>query len=163
MTVLLTVLILSGSSPATGSALNARNTTAWVWPVAAPHPVVQPFVAPTTAYSAGHRGIDIAASLDAEVRAPASGIVHFSGFVVNRNLISIDHGGGVLSSFEPVLSDLADGTAVRRGQLIGVLQSGHCKTSCLHFGVRLFGQYVSPMNYLGGIAHSVLLPTRPLP
>lgn len=134
----------------------------WVWPVSAPHPIVQPFIAPQTQYSAGHRGIDIAAPADSIVRSPADGIIHFSGFVVNRNLVSIDHGGGILSSFEPVHSDLTEGTLVRRGEQIGVLQSGHCSTPCLHLGVRVHGHYVSPLNYLGPLAPSVLLPTRPL-
>ena len=129
----------------------------------APHPIVRPFIAPVTPYASGHRGIDIAAAEGTTVRAPASGIVHFSGFVVDRYVVSIDHGRGILSSFEPVLSTLAEGTVVQRGEPIGALQSGHCRAPCLHLGVRVNGMYVSPLNFLGGIPHSVLLPTRALP
>ena len=160
---LLSILAFTGSAPAVGSLHSLRADRSWMWPLEAPHPIVRPFVAPQTPYTSGHRGIDIAAASAATVRAPASGIVHYSGFVVDRNLISLDHGGGIISSFEPVLSALAEGAVVHRGQQIGVLQSGHCRASCLHLGVRRNGQYVSPLNYLGGIAHSVLLPTRPLP
>ena len=139
------------------------KSSSWVWPVEAPHPIVKPFLAPQTQYSAGHRGIDIAAPSSAIVRSPTGGVIHFSGFVVSRNLVSIDHGGGIISSFEPVLSELSEGTLVHRGEQIGVLQSGHCSTPCLHFGVRLHGQYVSPLNYLGGLERSILLPTRDIP
>lgn len=160
---LASVLALIGAAPAAGLTANPKNFPAWVWPVANPHPVLRPFVAPETPYSTGHRGIDIAAPVGSAVRAPAAGIVHFSGFVVDRNLISIDHGGGIISSFEPVLSHLSEGTLVHRGEKIGVLQSGHCRTPCLHLGARSYGKYVSPLNFLGGIPYSVLLPTRPLP
>ena len=135
----------------------------WSWPLDEPHPIVRPFIAPASAYSSGHRGIDIAGTDDEVVRAPAAGIIHFSGFVVNRYVVSIDHGGGVLSSFEPVLSELVEGALVRRGERIGALQSGHCGAPCLHFGVRVDGLYVSPLNFLGDIPRSILLPTRPLP
>jgi murein DD-endopeptidase MepM/ murein hydrolase activator NlpD len=130
----------------------------WSWPVAGAHPIIRPFIAPVTQYSAGHRGIDIAASGD--VLAPADGVVHFVGFVVDRPVLSISHPGGVLSSYEPVASSLHEGDIVKRGEVIGQILPGHCAALCLHFGVRIAGQYVSPMLFLGGIPYSVLLPTR---
>ncbi len=83
--------------------------------------------------------------------------------VINRPVLAIQHADGLVSSYEPVESDLLRGTRIQRGDTIGRLLSGHCTSACLHFGVRLYGQYVSPLNYLGGIPRSVLLPTRPLP
>ena len=82
--------------------------------------------------------------------------------VVDRPVLSIQHADGLVSSYEPVRSELPPGTPVRRGEAVGRLLPGHCASVCLHFGVRLHGQYVSPLNYLGGIPRSVLLPTRPL-
>ncbi len=125
---------------------------------------MRPFIAPETVYSSGHRGIDLAAQPGAVVSAPADGIIHFSGVVVDRPVLSIEHPGSLLSSFEPVVSTLRPGTAVRRGEPIGTIAAdgGHCASSCLHFGVRLHGQYLSPLNFLGGIPPPVLLPTRPL-
>ncbi len=125
---------------------------------------MRPFAAPETAYSAGHRGIDLAAAVGTIVFAPSDGIIHFSGTVVDRPLLSIEHDGSLLSSFEPVTSDLPAGAAVHRGDPVGTLAagSGHCASACLHFGVRLRGQYLSPLNYLGGIPLPVLLPTRTL-
>lgn len=131
----------------------------WSWPVAAPHPVVRQFVAPATPYAAGHRGIDIR-SLGADVFAPAAGVVSFAGVVVDRPVLSIRHPGGVVSSYEPVETALVAGDAVDRGQLVGTLLPGHCASSCLHFGVRVDGQYVSPLLFLGEIPRSILLPTR---
>ena len=130
----------------------------WAWPVAPPHPIVRPYLAPATAFAAGHRGIDVAAAGGATVYAPDDGVVHFAGVVVDRPVLSIDHGGGVLSSYEPVTTDLVDGDAVRRGQAIGALEAGHCASPCLHFGVRVDGAYVSPLLFLGGQPRAVLLP-----
>lgn len=131
----------------------------WDWPVDPPHPIIRPFIAPETRYSAGHRGIDVLAS-NPEVLAPADGIVHFAGFIVDRPVLSIRHPGGLLSSFEPVESDLSEGDPVSRGQPLGTLLPGHCSQLCLHFGVRRDGEYVSPLNFLGEIPRSILLPRR---
>lgn len=137
----------------------AAAAALWAWPIAAPHPIARPFVAPATPYAAGHRGIDIRAAEGSEVRAPADGVVHFAGVVVDRPVLSISHGGGVLSSYEPVRSSLQEGDPVRRGQVIGTLEPGHCGDgACLHLGVRVDGEYVSPLLFLGGQPRAVLLP-----
>jgi murein DD-endopeptidase MepM/ murein hydrolase activator NlpD len=170
--VLLALTLSAGTASATGAALGLESARSdlvaagageWAWPLDEPHEIVRPFIAPATPYGSGHRGIDLAGAAGADVLAPADGIVHFSGFVVDRPVLSIDHGGGLVSSFEPVASDLVAGQVVHRGDRIGALQSGHCRAPCLHLGVRLHGQYVSPLLYLGGIPYPVLLPTRPLP
>ena len=131
----------------------------WAWPVAAPHEIVRPFVAPATPYAPGHRGIDVRAP-GGTVFAPAAGVVHFVGVVVDRPVLSIRHPGGLISSYEPVESPLAAGATVRRGDVIGSVVPGHCASPCLHFGVRLDGEYVNPLLLLGGLPYSVLLPTR---
>ncbi|MET4782587.1 M23 family metallopeptidase [Glaciihabitans sp. UYNi722] len=156
----LVLMLVSPASPATQPASGA--TANWQWPVAAPHPIAKPFIAPETKYSAGHRGIDMSAPDGAVVTAPTDGVVSFAGFVVDRPVLSIRHSGGLVSSYEPVATELAEGAVVTRGRPIGVLVAGHCAASCLHFGVRLDGEYVSPLNYLGGIERSILLPTRSL-
>ena len=136
------------------------NHGAWVWPVGVPHPIARPFVAPATPYSSGHRGIDIRAP-SPDVFAPADGVVSFAGMVAGRPVLSIRHPGGLVSSFEPVSAAVPAGTVVSRGQLVGTLLPGHCaSTLCVHFGVRLDGEYVSPLNYLGSIPRAILLPTR---
>ena len=116
-------------------------------------------------YSAGHRGIDYEATLGQAVFAPAEGKVHFAGEVVNRQLISLDHGQELLSAFEPVCSQLNEGEFVVSGQLIGEVCEGgasydpHCQTSiCVHFSVRKNGEYLSPLWFTGELTPSRLLP-----
>ena len=132
----------------------------WAWPVTGVRSILRPFIAPATTYSAGHRGIDIVAPVGSIVVSPAPGIVYFSGVVVDRSVVSIQHPDGVISSFEPVLGGLSEGAVVARGSPIGVVQAGHCTTACAHVGVRIHGEYVSPMLFFEGIPHAVLLPTR---
>jgi len=149
-----------GATRRLASALLAISAaTSWSWPVAAPHPIARSYLAPAAPWAAGHRGIDIAAATGTEVRAPADGIVHFAGWVVDRPVLSIDHGDGVISSYEPVRSELQAGDRVQLSEVIGVLEPGHCaRGGCLHLGVRVHGEYVSPLRFLGGVPRAVLLP-----
>ena len=134
--------------------------TLWLWPVDAPHAVARPYLAPATPYSAGHRGVDLSAPEGTAVLAPADGVVRFAGWVVDRPVLSVAHAGGVISSYEPVESQLLEGDVVRRGDVIGTLLPDHCRTPCLHLGVRIDGEYVSPLLFLGGQPRAVLLPVR---
>jgi len=165
--LLVVVLPLVGSLPGAGTtALPYLSETVsaapsvWEWPIADPHLVVRAYIAPAPPYSAGHRGLDIEMGSSREVHAFADGIVHFAGVVVDRPVLSIRHTGGLISSYEPVTSTLVAGDLVMRGQEVGEVQAGHCLRPCLHFGVRLEGNYLSPLNYLSGIPRAILLPTR---
>lgn len=129
----------------------------WTWPVE-PHEVVRAFEAPATEYGPGHRGIDIASTPGMAVRAPDDGTVRFAGPVAGRPVVSIEHAGGIISSFEPVEPVVAAGEPVDRGQVIGVLQPGHVPGETrLHLGAREHGAYVDPLGLLG-IERPVLLP-----
>jgi murein DD-endopeptidase MepM/ murein hydrolase activator NlpD len=130
----------------------------WDWPTAAPHALARGYLAPATPYAAGHRGIDIRVPESSTVFAPDDGVVHFAGVVVDRPVLSLDHGGGTLSSFEPVQTELVEGDEVVRGQPIGTVLPGHCRSSCLHVGARVDGEYVNPLLFLGGMPWSVLIP-----
>jgi murein DD-endopeptidase MepM/ murein hydrolase activator NlpD len=153
-----------GGSPASAAADSAAagppvaELGAWSWPVSGAHALARPYVAPDGPYGAGHRGIDIRAGEGQSVLAPADGVVHFAGFVVDRPVLSIEHADGVLSSYEPVQTTLVAGDRVTRGQVIGTLLPGHCATMCLHLGVRVGGEYVNPLLFLGGVGWSVLYP-----
>jgi murein DD-endopeptidase MepM/ murein hydrolase activator NlpD len=143
------------------AALVALVVAAWSWPVA-PHEVVRAFDPPETPYGAGHRGIDIAAPAGSAVLSPDDGVVRFAGPVAGRPVVSVDHAGGLVSSFEPVEPSVVAGELVTRGQRIGVLLAGHAGGSRLHVGVlhlgaRLRGAYVDPLPLLG-VARPVLLP-----
>lgn len=131
----------------------------WLWPVPAPIRVVSPFRAPPTPYAPGHRGIDVTVEEGAVIVAPAAGIVSFAGRVVDRGVVAIDHGDGVVSAIEPVDALVSAGTVVAAGDPIGIAASGgHCAAECAHFGVRIDGEYVSPFLFLGGLQRAVLLP-----
>ena len=86
----------------------ASGEGTWRWPVDPPRSIARPFIPPPTPYAAGHRGIDIRAPAGT-LYAPESGVVHFAGVVVDRPVLSIDHGGGVISSYEPVETTLVEG------------------------------------------------------
>ncbi|MFM9878228.1 MAG: M23 family metallopeptidase [Rhodoglobus sp.] len=149
-------LLLGLAGPPAAAAMAA---VPWRWPVDPPRSIVRPYLAPATPYAAGHRGVDIRAPTGV-LYAPADGIVHFAGLVVDRPVLSIGHGDGVISSFEPVVAAVREGDVVARGQVIGTVMPGHCSMLCVHVGVRVHGQYVSPLAFFGSIPASVLLPTR---
>lgn len=131
----------------------------WLWPVPAPIRVVSPFRAPPTPYASGHRGIDVVVEQGAVIVAPAAGVVSFAGRVVDRGVVAIDHDAGVVSAIEPVDALVAAGDTVAAGDPIGIAASGgHCASECVHFGVRVDGEYVSPFLFLGGLPRAVLLP-----
>lgn len=154
--VALLVLGAGGSAEALPSASTAAS--GWVWPVDDRRLVVRPFLAPPTPYGVGHRGVDLAASgAGVEVRAVTGGVVHFAGVVVDRPVITVRQ-GQVLATVEPVEPLVEVGDTVRAGDVIGVLLPGHCARPCVHLGVRVAGEYVSPLLWLGGLQRAVLLP-----
>jgi murein DD-endopeptidase MepM/ murein hydrolase activator NlpD len=142
-----------------------ENTTpaakpSWQWPLAPRPPVLRGFDPPPKPWLSGHRGVDLGvAAAGAQVSSPAAGTVSFSGVVVDRPVITIDHGGGLRSSFEPVQSALAAGDTVAAGQVIGTVTPGHCPPAlCLHWGVRDGDQYVNPLQFVLDLRPSILLP-----
>ena len=137
----------------------------WRWPLAPRPPVLRGFDPPPKPWLSGHRGVDLGAAGDgAQVTSPAAGTVGFVGVVVDRPVITIDHGGGLRSSFEPVDSALAVGSAVAAGQVIGTALPGHCPAaSCVHWGVRDGAEYVNPLQFVMDLRPSVLLPLSSAP
>lgn len=131
----------------------------WYWPINAPHQVTVAFITPEHEYGPGHRGIDIAAQPGDPVFASAAGAISFSGSVAGRSILSINHNSGVISSTEPVTSKLQAGEKVLAGQNIGLVSiGGHCAANCVHFGIRVNGEYRNPMFYLLGAHRARLLP-----
>ena len=132
----------------------------WQWPLAPRPQVLRDFDPPPKPWLSGHRGVDLGATADgAPVTSPAAGTVSFVGVVVDRPVITIDHGDGLRSSFEPVDSALAAGTPVAAGQVIGTALPGHCTAvPCIHWGVRRGEDYVDPLQFVMDLRPSVLLP-----
>lgn len=121
--------------------------------------VVHPFRAPEQPWSAGHRGVDLEPGADGVVVAPAAGVVAFAGVVVDRGVLTIAHPDGRLSSLEPVTAAVEPGQVVVAGQVVGWLsgERSHCAAPCLHWGVRLHGAYVDPLDLVPEL-RIVLLP-----
>lgn len=131
----------------------------WSWPLASPFHVAEPYAQPAHDYAPGHRGIDIAPLGASTVLAPDAGIVAFRGTVVDRGVLTIDHGGGLVSTLEPVTSSLSTGDRVERGGKVGELAvGGHATPGTVHLGARLNGTYINPMLLLGGVPRAILLP-----
>jgi murein DD-endopeptidase MepM/ murein hydrolase activator NlpD len=115
-------------------------------------PVIRGFEPPLGPYGAGHRGIDIAAPFGTPFRAPAPGVISFAGTVAGHRFVSIDHGGGVVSSYSWVSQILVrKGDAVGRGTVVGLTGFGHpgADPPHVHIGVRVDGVYVDPLSFLG--------------
>ncbi len=159
-------LVLSLALVTAGSALGADagpSAGAWDWPVVGP--VIRPFDPPENPYSAGHRGIDIAAPSGTAIRAPAPGVVTFAGKVAGELFITLDHGDGYVSTYSWVSAILVQkGDAVARGATIGFSGMGHpgSVTPHLHLGVKLFGAYVDPLLVLGPPPVSSLIHLAPI-
>jgi murein DD-endopeptidase MepM/ murein hydrolase activator NlpD len=104
--------------------------------------------------------VDLQAAADGgPVTAPESGTVSFVGVVVDRPVITIDHGNGLRSSFEPVESSLAAGAAVSKGDVVGTVVHGHCASlPCIHWGVRRGEEYLNPLSLVTDLRPSILLP-----
>ncbi|MDO4919585.1 M23 family metallopeptidase [Kocuria sp.] len=154
--VLLLGAVVTGGTPAEAAAGNAG----WAWP-ASPGPAVErSFEAPAKRWLPGHRGVDLHAPPGTPVRAPQAGVVSFSGKVVDREVLTIDHGDGHLSSFEPVSASVRTGDRVARGQVVATVAApGHGPAgSAVHWGVREDGEYVNPLQFVADMRPSVLLP-----
>ncbi|MEO6086303.1 MAG: M23 family metallopeptidase [Umezawaea sp.] len=136
----------------------------WVWPLAAPHPVVRAFSAPATPYGPGHRGVDLGGTPGEAVFAAGGGTVVFAGPVGGRPVVSLAHDSGLRTTYEPVEPVVRAGSPVRRGDPIGTLVAGHvgCPVvACLHWGARRGMDYVNPIRLVAS-GRVRLLPLTPV-
>jgi len=142
---------MSAAHPGAPAASTGPAFGTYRWPVHGE--VIRPYEPPSTPYGAGHRGIDIAAPFGTPIRAPADGVVSFAGAVAGSLFISIDHDGGIRTSYSWVSAvGVKKGQSVRVGTVIGATGQGHpgSDRTHLHFSARLDGVYIDPMLLLGG-------------
>ncbi len=109
--------------------------------VPAPGRIRRGFVAPPSAFAAGHRGVDVDVPVGAEVRAAATGLVVFAGEVAGRRWLSIAHADGVVTTYGPVTElEVGAGDGVLRGQILAALAAGGhgsgARDHGLHWGAR---------------------------
>lgn len=115
-----------------------------------PFRVTTPYDPPDQNWLSGHRGVDLAARVGQQVRAPHDSYVHYAGFVAGRPVLALKMRNGDLVSFEPVHAQLSTGDRAMRGDVIGHIASEgqeHCAGhDCLHIGLRRGGEYLNPLT-----------------
>ena len=134
------------------------------WPVSPPV-VARRFDPPPRPWLAGHRGVDLAATPGAVVRAAGPGRVTYAGVVAGRGVISVAHAGGLRTTYEPVTAGVAVGDDVTGGGELGRLTPGHpgcAARACLHWGLRRGEFYLDPLALLG-LGRVRLLPLEQSP
>ncbi|WP_433683705.1 M23 family metallopeptidase [Nocardia sp. CA-119907] len=148
-------------------AVSAAPQGEFSWPLR-PRPAVERrFDKPAQDWLPGHRGVDLAGTPGQAVFAAGNGIVVFAGTVAGKPAVSIDHPGGLRTTYEPVRAEVAVGLRVRRGMRIGTLEAGHegCgAAACLHWGARREAgghsrhEYIDPL----GLLHPTPLRLKPV-
>lgn len=123
------------SAPAGSPPIPAR----WVRPVDGP--VVRRFEAPDR-YGPGHRGVTFAAAPGGPVRAVGGGVVAFAGSVAGVRWVSIDHPGGLRTTYGHLDAiTVTRGAAVEAGAPIATVGA----EGRLHLGLRRGDTYLDPM------------------
>lgn len=126
------------------------------WPLRPGVPTVtRVFDAPELQWQTGHRGVDLAGAPGQAVYAAGPGTVVFAGVLAGRPVVSVQHPGGLRTSYEPVQAVVRPGEEVQTGTALGRLASGHpgCPApACLHWGA-MWGRarqahYVDPLGLL---------------
>ncbi|MFE4501863.1 M23 family metallopeptidase [Rhodococcus sp. NPDC056743] len=158
-----TILVLCGVIAVTIGAAPALADAAdrFDWPLM-PRPLVdRAFDNPEKNWLPGHRGVDLAGSSGQAVLASGPGVVVFAGNVAGKSVVSIDHIGGLRTTYEPVTAVVSAGDRVGLGTVIGTLEPGHegCTVvACLHWGLRRDRTYLDPL----GLIHDQPLRLKPL-
>jgi murein DD-endopeptidase MepM/ murein hydrolase activator NlpD len=151
-------------APATAEPSPAATpvTAHWTPPMPGALTVTRAFETLPHRFAPGHRGTDLEGMPWGPVLAAGDGMVVFAGMVAGRPVVSIDHPGGLRTTYEPVDPSVAAGQSVARGSPIGTLATGHagCPVqACLHWGLRRGEAYLDPMSLLRP-TRVRLLPTR---
>jgi murein DD-endopeptidase MepM/ murein hydrolase activator NlpD len=126
---------------------SAAGLDRWLRPV--PGRVARPFQAPRTRFGRGHLGVDFAAEPRTPVRVAGPGTVVFAGVVAGARHVVVEHAGGLRTSYSFLASvRVRTGQVLRRGAVVG--SSGgrgpNHASGVVHFGLRIAGAYVDPMQ-----------------
>ncbi|WP_313047575.1 M23 family metallopeptidase [Nonomuraea jabiensis] len=123
----------------------------WRWPLDGHPRVLRRFTPPPEPWLAGHRGIDLAAPPSTPVLAAGSGTVRFAGPVGGKGVVTVEHEGGLRTTYLPVKASVRRGQPVAPGSRLGVVETSedHCRESCLHWGLRRGTHYLDPLLLLG--------------
>lgn len=139
-----------------GETVTSYNGGTFTWPTPGYSTItsgyanrVDPITGEPNAY---HNGIDIGAPYGSDIVAAHDGVVAWAYYSQTAgNFIGIDHGDGLYTVYMHCSKLLvSENQTVKAGETIGLVGStGRSTGPHLHFGVRLNGEYVNPMGYLG--------------
>ena len=139
-TLVLVVLLVCMSLPAVANA----QQPPLIPPVDAA--IARGFDLPKGQFGPGNRGLDYAVVAGAPVRAAGSGTVTFAGPVAGTVAITLDHGGGLETTYTGMRElYIARGETIDQGHWLGETDDR------FHFGVKLDDTYVDPQDFLGPI------------
>lgn len=103
-----------------------------------------------------HDGVDIKADVGTPVKAMNKGtVIEIKEDALWGNCITIDHGSGVTGFYYSLSNamNVVEGDRVNAGQVIGAVgDTAECEAgelSHLHFGLKLNGNWIDPLNYIG--------------
>lgn len=103
-----------------------------------------------------HRGIDFRAKAGTPVFASNFGIVRLAkNLFYSGNIVIVDHGKGAFTNYAHLSKiQAAAGQHVARGDQIGLSgATGRVSGPHLHWGVKINGSYVDPLQFLTVISH----------
>jgi len=104
--------------------------------------------APTGRYS-GHWGIDLGVPAGTDIQAAGPGAVSFAGTVAGNVTVTVDHGGGLRTSYSYLSAVAVErGDRVVESTILGTSGSSH-GSPALHFSVRVGTTYVDPLQIVG--------------
>ncbi|MGN9838713.1 murein hydrolase activator EnvC family protein [Nonomuraea sp. H19] len=147
LTLVITAAILA-SLPAPAA---SASPAGWRWPLDGHPRVIRRYAPPPEPWLAGHRGIDLAAPAATPVLAAGPGTVRFAGPVAGTGVVTIEHQGGLRTTYLPVAASVRRGQPVEPGAELGVVEASkaHCRQSCLHWGLLREDRYLDPLILLG--------------
>jgi len=102
-----------------------------------------------------HRGTDLRANVGTPVEASNSGIVRLArNLFYSGDIVIVDHGLGVFTNYAHLSKiEVIEGQHIARGATIGLTGStGRVSGPHLHWGVKVNGVYVDPVQFLAVIS-----------
>lgn len=132
-----------------GPGPGAGSSTTSGWPLRPSPQVVSGFQPPSVRWGSGHRGVDLRASPGQALLAPRDAVVGFVGTVASTAVVTLEHGDGTRSTYQPAATPLPRGAVVVEGEQFGLVlpATSHCApTLCLHWGLRRGAEYLDPLS-----------------
>lgn len=129
------LVLLATTHPTSAAPADPAGSTSW--PLAPRPEVVSPFDPPDSAWSGGHRGVDLRGVPGQPVRAAVGGTVAYAGLLAGKGVVVVRH-GSTRTTYEPVDATVEVGAVVVPGDVLGHLHPGgsHCfPRTCLHWGL----------------------------